>query len=106
MPFLTSHANQQLCTGLVLDAGDHGKAQLPAERDGRPDNRRVSGIAEQDEHKRPVDLEPVEREFLQIAEAGITGAEVIEHDPDAEFLDLQRRLDADLFEVSTRPKVF
>jgi len=28
-----------------------------------------------------VDFQPVEREFLQIAQAGIAGAEIVEYDP-------------------------
>ena len=46
-----------------------------------------SELASRSEHERPVDLEPVEREFLQIAQARIAGAEIVEHDADAELLD-------------------
>ena len=43
---------------------------------------------QQFEHERSVDLEPVEREFLEVTEAGIPGAEVVEHDANAELLNL------------------
>ena len=58
-----------------------------------------SGLASNSDHEGAVDLEPVEREFLQIAEARIAGAEIVEHDADAERLDLQERVERALFVV-------
>ncbi|QWG14807.1 BamA/TamA family outer membrane protein [Bradyrhizobium sediminis] len=90
LPLFASHAGEQIGDGAVFDAFcDHRQAQLLAQADSRADNRRIVGISKQLEHERTVDLEPVEREFLQIAQAGIAGAEVVEHDTHAEFLDSQ-----------------
>ena len=58
-----------------------------------------SGLVSKPEHEGAVDLEPVEREFLQIAEARKAGAEIVEHDADAERLDLQERVERALLVV-------
>ena len=45
------------------------------------------------EHEGAVDLEPVERKFLEIAQARIAGAEIVEHEADAELLDAQEGIE-------------
>ena len=91
---------RQIGRGAVLDAfGDHGQAQLLAEADGRTDDRRVVGIGQQSEHERAVDLQSVERKFLQITQAGIAGAEIVEHEANAERLNLQERIERALLVV-------
>src|SRR5262249_22431249 len=44
-------------------------------------------------HERAVDLKAIEREFLQVAQARITGAEVIEEDANAEGAKTTKDLD-------------
>ncbi len=55
-----------------------------------------SGSLSRSSTKELVDLQPVERELLQIAEARIAGAEIVEHDADAELLDAAGRCRARL----------
>src|SRR5258708_27253838 len=77
LALFAAHADQQVGGGPVLDAfGDHRQSQLLAEADGRTDDRRIVGIAEQAEHEGAVDLQAVEREFLVIAEARIASPEI------------------------------
>src|SRR5206468_8089726 len=86
LPFLAFHADQEVGGGAVLDPFGHdGEAKLPAEANRRADDRSVIRFCEQVEHERPIDLEPVERKFLQIAQTGITRAEIVEQDADAEL---------------------
>src|SRR4029079_4403253 len=88
LPLLASHADKKVGRGAVLDTFGHDhEAELLAETDGRADDRRVIGICKQIGHERPVDLESVERKLLQIAQARISGAEIVEQDADAELLD-------------------
>ena len=48
LPFLASHAEQEVGDGAAFDAfGDDGQAELPAQADGRADDRGVVGIGEQ-----------------------------------------------------------
>src|SRR5262249_16072156 len=63
-----------------------GEAKLFAQPDRRADDGSVAGIREQVPHERPVDLENIERKFLEVAETGIAGAEIIEHDAAAKPL--------------------
>src|SRR4051795_1416234 len=88
LAFLASHAHQEVGRSAILDALGHDcQSELFAEADGRPDDRGIVGIREQTEHERPVDLEPVERKLLQIAQARIASAEIVEQNADAELLD-------------------
>ncbi len=67
-----------------LDAfGQHLHAERVAERDDRLDDG--AGIARRAQRgdEGAVDFEPVEREFLQIAQARIAGAEIVERGRDA-----------------------
>src|SRR5882757_9158983 len=88
LPFLASHADQLVGDGAALDAlGDDGQTKLPGKPNRRTDDRGVVVVGEQVEHERPVDLETVERKLLQIREARIAGAEIVEHDANAEIPD-------------------
>src|SRR5262245_3200319 len=81
LSFLTSHGDEQIGNRTVLDSfRDNRQTELPAESDGRADDRRIIGVREQVEHERPVDLQSIERELLQVAEAGVAGAEIVEHE--------------------------
>src|ERR1700686_2157177 len=85
LPLFASHADQEIGGRAVLDPfGAHRQAELPAQSHGRADDGRIAGIGEQFEHEGAVDLQSIERKFLQIAQARIAGAEIIEHDADAE----------------------
>ena len=79
LSLFAAHPDQEVGRGAVLNAfGDDGQAQLLAKPDGRTDDRRVVGIGQQAQYERAVDLQPVEREFLQIVQAGVFGAEIVE----------------------------
>ena len=100
LSLFAAHPDQEIRRGPVLDAfGDDGQAQLLAEPDGRTDDRRVVGIGQQSEHERAVDLQPVEREFLEIAQAGKAGAEIVEHEANAKLLNLEERIQRALLVV-------
>jgi hypothetical protein len=74
LPLLAPDADQQIGAGTIFDTfGDDRKAKLFAQPDRRADDGSVTGIREQVPHERPVDLEPVERKFLEVAETGIAG---------------------------------
>src|SRR5258708_27634646 len=92
LAFLAAHPAQQIDAGGVLDAfGDDGEAQEIGERDGADDDRCVIRARPQLMHERLVDLQPVDREFLEIGQAGIAGAEIIKGDLDAELLHPEER---------------
>ena len=77
-----------------LDAfGHHAQVQLVAERDDRLHDHGVVGIGGQIDDERTVDLELVDRKALQVAEARIAGAEIIDRDLHAERLDAAEHLD-------------
>lgn len=81
------HADQELGGGFVLDTLSHdGETELLAEPDRRADDGSVFGIGQQIKHERAVDLEPVEWKLPEIAQARVTGTEIIEQDPHAELL--------------------
>jgi hypothetical protein len=85
---LAAHSPQQFGRVAVLDAlGDDGQAQRPAEAYDSGDNRRVAGILANVAHKGLVDLEPVEWEFLEVGQARLAGAEIVERNVDAKLPD-------------------
>src|SRR6185503_18062163 len=49
--------------------------------------------------ERAIDLQPVEREFLQITQAGKAGAEIVEHEANAKLLNLKERFQRALLVV-------
>src|SRR5271168_468169 len=71
--------------GFGLDAfGRNGHAEARAKADDRTHDRLRVAIASEVTHKRLVDLDLVERKASEIAEAGITGAEIVHRDAHAE----------------------
>ena len=54
-------------------------------------------MAQQVEYKGAVDLQAVERKFLEITEARIASTKIVEHDADAEFLDAPEGFEHFLF---------
>ncbi len=100
LSLFAAHPDQEVGRGPILNAfGDDGEAQLLAKPDGRANDRRVIGIGQQSEYERAVDLQSIEREFLQIAEARKAGAEIVEHEANAKRLDLQERIQRALLVV-------
>src|SRR5689334_15307073 len=69
---------------LRLDAlGDEVDAEVPGQRDdGVPDRRPARPHVRRGD--RPVELDDVDREVLQVAEPAVALAEVVEREPDAE----------------------
>jgi hypothetical protein len=103
LTFLATHANEVVCGCAVFDSfGDYRQIQLFAKPDGGAHDCGVIGIGQQSEHERAVDLQAVQREFFQVAQAGITRAEVIKYDPDAKRLNLQERVQRKPFRRATR----
>src|SRR5437879_8877947 len=93
LALLASHLHEKVGGSPALDAlRYHRQAELPAETNGRADDCRIVRIGEQVEHERPVDFESIEWEFLQIAQARIAGAEVVEHGAHAKFLNSEKRI--------------
>jgi hypothetical protein len=71
--------------GFGLDAfGGDGDAETLAEADDRADDRLGVGVGAEIAHEGLVDLDLVEREAAQIAQARIAGAEIIHRDPHPE----------------------
>ena len=56
-------------------------------------------------HERAVDLDLVERKHLEIAERGVPGAEIVEHDRDAEVLELVQHREVPAFFCSSTVSV-
>jgi hypothetical protein len=56
--------------------------------DDRGHDRRVLLVGEQAGHERPVDLELVDREPLEVRQRGVAGAEVVDRQADPEALQL------------------
>ena len=72
-------APQIAALGLGFDAfGDHAQPQVVADGDHRAHQHGIGAIAGDVGDKGLVDLEFVERKMLQIAETGITGAEIVQ----------------------------
>ena len=85
--FLAAGEPQQHALLLGLDAlGQQRQVERAAERHDRLHQRLAAGIAAERRDEAPVDLELVEIEALQIGQAGIAGAEIVERQPDAERL--------------------
>src|SRR6266852_8300973 len=70
----------------AFGGGDHAKTHAKA-RDGA-DNSKASLVDEQVSDKRLINLDLVERETTKIANAGISGAEIIHRYPDAKAPEL------------------
>ena len=67
-------------------------AEAAAEPDHRAHDRGALGAGRELVHERPVDLDLVEREHVQIGQRRIAGAEIVEYDRHAELLEpVQRR---------------
>jgi hypothetical protein len=58
--------------------------QRLGEGEDRGDDRDVVAAMREPGHERPVDLHDVDGEPLEVAERGVPGAEVVEHETDAE----------------------
>src|SRR5215213_9722024 len=100
LSLFAAHPDQEVGCGSVLNAfGDDRQAQLLGEANGRTDDRRVVGIGQQAQDERAVDLQPVERKFLQVAQAGKSGAEIVEHEANAKLLNLKERFQRTLLVV-------
>ena len=67
---------------------DREAEALRQRRHAPHDGRVIARVAEAGD-ERAVDLEPVDREALQVAEDGVAGPEVVNRELDAELLDLQ-----------------
>ena len=81
---------RQLCDGLdALGAGPH--AQAVAETDHGAHDRVGIGPGLERGDERAIDLDLVERELLQVAQARVAGAEVVHGDVHAKVLELAQR---------------
>src|SRR5438270_12523919 len=79
------HQEQDLCLLLFLDAfGDHLEAQRVRERIDRLNQRPRCRIGQESDDEGPVDLECLNRQLREIPEGGVTGAEVVDGNPQAE----------------------
>src|SRR4029079_3884424 len=58
--------------------GHHAQAEGAAQADDGRDDRGVLGVLAQPVDERPVDLQHVDREPLEVAQGGVTGAEVVD----------------------------
>src|SRR5262249_27800581 len=97
LSFLAPHRFQQIGRRRTFDSlGNDPQTQPLAQTYRVADDGSVVRIRPQFTHKGAVDFEPVEREFLQIGEARITGAEVVEYDVNAQLLDPTKRLGRDV----------
>ena len=102
---VTAGKPQQHPLFVGLDAlRQHFHAKRVAERDDRLDDGAGRAGGAERSHKGAVDLELVERKFLQVAQARIAGAEIVERDADAQraqsfepLLRLLRVIDQDAF---------
>src|SRR2546428_603264 len=63
--------------------GNHFETEVVRHRDQRPHNGGVAGVVGDLGHEAAVDLDPRQRKACEIAQRGITGAEVIERQHDA-----------------------
>ena len=82
LKFVTAGPAQEIPLRLVLDPlGDHVQAQRPAHLNDGIDDACIAGVGGQALDETAVDLEPLDREALQITEAGIAGAEVVDGHP-------------------------
>jgi hypothetical protein len=80
-----------------LDAlGDHAHAQAVRQRHDRFDQRRAVGVAGDVLHEGTVDLEHVHRQALQVRQARVAGAEVVDRQFDAHALQAQHGVDRGL----------
>src|SRR5689334_10900836 len=85
---------QQDALMLGFDALDeHRQAKRTAERHHRLDDHAAIGGAAERGHEALVDLDLVERKPLQVAEVGITGAEIVKCDTYAELVQILDALD-------------
>ena len=58
--------------------GNHRQAHCPAEGDDGLGNRAAAGIRQNVLNERPVDLELVQGQTLQVGQGGIAGAKIVE----------------------------
>src|SRR5262249_51839112 len=72
--------------------GDHLEAHAVGEIDNGDSQRRIVRVADRLTYESPFDLERVERETLQVRQAGIARAEVVHREPHAQGLQLARHL--------------
>ena len=79
----------KLCCGFYAFRDD-GDIQAVSHRDDRGDQRRISGITGQVADEGLVDLERADRVAFQIAQAGVTGAEIVDGDGHAEFVEFEQ----------------
>src|SRR2546425_571309 len=68
--------------------GEHPQAQRVPERDDRLRDRRAAAAVGRLDHERPVDLQGVDRQPREVAEARVAGAEVVHRDLPPELLEL------------------
>src|SRR6202023_3690162 len=64
--------------------------ETAAKAGDRPDDRHAIGALRKILHKGAIDLDLVERKASEIAEAGISGAEIVHRNADAEFAQLMQ----------------
>ena len=81
---VAAEAAQALELALGLDAlGDHAQAQAVAEIDDRAHDHLVVQVVLEVLHERLVDLEPLDRQPLDVGERGVAGAEIVDRQADA-----------------------
>src|SRR5690606_38477442 len=82
---LAPHAVQREQRLVVLDAlGDARQAEARAELDDGAHDRRARRVVADAPHERPVDLEPADRQVLQVRERAVARAVVVDRDRGAE----------------------
>ena len=90
---LASDARQQRCLLRGLHPfGDDAHLSAARQRNDHSHNRRAVGVGRDIANEGPVDLQGVEREALQVAQAGVAGAEVIHREKKSALLECAERL--------------
>ena len=84
-------AKRASLVGRLDTLGDGLHVEGPAQADDRSQQRELLLAAIGAAHERPVDLEHVDREPVEVAERGISGPEVVDREPDAERLERAQR---------------
>src|SRR4249919_2883657 len=89
LPFVAAMRFYLLHLLFCLDAlRDHSFVEAGAETGDRADDRLRVALFPKPANKRLIDLDLLEREFAQVVERRIAGAEVVERNTDAEILEL------------------
>ena len=90
----TPCAGQKIPLGFGFDTlSDYPQAQTLAQSDNRLRNGRIIGIDQNITHERPVDLQVVQRQLLQVREGGVACAKIVLREAHASRLQNEHLVD-------------